>query len=215
MTRLSTRCPSSSTDITVPSYRDRQVDRCAPKTHRRVGRASCTSSTSGRSRCRRPRASSPIPPSSRSSSLPAWPTNGKPCLSSWKPGASPTNIRSAAGLPTPKTTCVLVSASRQRVQPADLLGVAGSSSVTRSHSFRRNNLHLPPSGRSWAARRCRELRTRRTASARSRRRSRDTTDPAPTLRRAPRNATRTPCTRTRRSASPRQCSPSTGGYGER
>ena len=42
-----------------------------------VARASC--------RCRA---------SSFSSSFPAWPTNGTPCLSSWKPGASPTNIRS-------------------------------------------------------------------------------------------------------------------------
>src|SRR5207245_3412306 len=59
---------------------------------------------------------SPIPSSSRSSSLPAWPTNGSPCLSSWKPGASPTSIRSASGWPFPKTTCVRPSASRQRVQ---------------------------------------------------------------------------------------------------
>src|SRR5947208_5321982 len=60
----------------------------------------------------------PIPPRSWSSSFPAWPTNGKPCLSSWKPGASPTNIRSASGSPTPKTTWVRPSASRQRVQAA-------------------------------------------------------------------------------------------------
>src|SRR5207247_1523247 len=60
----------------------------------------------------------PIPPRSWSSSFPAWPTNGKPCLSSWKPGASPTNIRSASGSPTPKTTWVRPSASRQAVQAA-------------------------------------------------------------------------------------------------
>src|SRR6476469_1678690 len=61
---------------------------------------------------------SPIPASSLSSSFPAWPTKGTPCLSSWKPGASPTNIRSACGLPAPKTTCVRPCASRQRVQLA-------------------------------------------------------------------------------------------------
>ena len=60
----------------------------------------------------------PEPPRSSSSSFPAWPTNGTPCLSSWKPGASPTNIRSACGLPEPKTTCVRPCASRQRVQLA-------------------------------------------------------------------------------------------------
>src|SRR5205814_10089469 len=36
----------------------------------------------------------------------AWPTNGRPCLSSWNPGASPTKSRSACGLPAPNTTCV-------------------------------------------------------------------------------------------------------------
>src|SRR6266545_2322447 len=61
---------------------------------------------------------SPIPASSVSSSFPACPTNGTPCLSSWKPGASPTNIRSAWGCPDPKTTCVRPSASRHFVQPA-------------------------------------------------------------------------------------------------
>src|SRR3954468_21869479 len=61
---------------------------------------------------------SPIPKSSLSSSFPAWPTNGTPCLSSWNPGASPTNSRSACGCPDPNTTCVLPSESRQLVQPA-------------------------------------------------------------------------------------------------
>src|SRR6516164_5315514 len=60
----------------------------------------------------------PIPASSFVSSLPAAPTNGIPCLSSWKPGASPTNIRSALEEPTPKTTCVRDSASAHDVQPA-------------------------------------------------------------------------------------------------
>src|SRR5437879_4070549 len=68
-----------------------------------------------------------MPASSLSSSLPAWPTNGRPCLSSWNPGASPTNIRSAFGSPTPKTTCVRPSESRQRVQPATSRPKASSS----------------------------------------------------------------------------------------
>ena len=63
------------------------------------------------------RASRPISPSSVSSSRPAWPTNGTPCLSSLAPGASPTNIRSASALPEPKTTVVRAAAScGQRVQ---------------------------------------------------------------------------------------------------
>jgi hypothetical protein len=36
-------------------------------------------------------------------------------LSSWKPGASPTNMRSALASPTPNTTCVRPCESRQRV----------------------------------------------------------------------------------------------------
>ena len=61
--------------------------------------------------------SSPISPSMRVNSCPAAPTNGSPCLSSWKPGPSPMNIRSASGSPTPKTTCVRLWASRHFVQP--------------------------------------------------------------------------------------------------
>src|SRR5437867_3211433 len=45
-------------------------------------------------------------------SCPARPTNGSPWTSSSRPGASPTNIKSALGLPTPKTTCVLPLANR-------------------------------------------------------------------------------------------------------
>src|SRR5207302_11082671 len=71
--------------------------------------------------------------SSVSSSLPAAPTNGSPCRSSLKPGASPTIIRSAGHGPTPGTACVrvacrpqllhdlMVSWSRRR----ELLGVIG------------------------------------------------------------------------------------------
>ena len=41
------------------------------------------------------------------SNWPARPTNGSPCASSSAPGASPINITSASGLPTPNTVCVL------------------------------------------------------------------------------------------------------------
>src|SRR5439155_8023024 len=64
-----------------------------------------------------------------SSSLPAAPTKGTPCLSSWKPGASPTNIRSASGSPDPKTTCVRPPASAHLVQPATTSANARSSSA--------------------------------------------------------------------------------------
>src|SRR5436309_7669071 len=60
----------------------------------------------------------PISVRSFSSSLPAAPTNGTPCWSSWNPGASPTNISSASGWPEPKTACVRVEWSGQRVQQA-------------------------------------------------------------------------------------------------
>src|SRR6478672_1092825 len=67
--------------------------------------------------------------SSWSSSLPAAPTNGTPCLSSWKPGASPTNIRSESGFPEPNTTCVRPPASAHLVQPATTSPKARSSST--------------------------------------------------------------------------------------
>src|SRR5918993_3126153 len=71
-----------------------------------------------------------MPFSSVSSSLPAWPTKGTPFLSSWKPGASPTNSRSAVGSPEPKTTCVRVAASGQRVQVLVASSYSSSSSLT-------------------------------------------------------------------------------------
>src|SRR5205823_4336447 len=54
---------------------------------------------------------------------------GTPCLSSWKPGASPTNIKSAFGSPDPKTTCVRPPASAHFVQPATTSPKACSSSA--------------------------------------------------------------------------------------
>src|SRR3954447_7798973 len=57
-----------------------------------------------------------MPSRSFERSFPAAPTNGTPCLSSWNPGASPTNISSAVGEPAPNTTCVRPSASAHLVQ---------------------------------------------------------------------------------------------------
>src|SRR3954453_15762680 len=71
----------------------------------------------------------PISSSSVSSRRPAWPTNGRPCLSSLAPGASPMNIRSASAFPEPKTTGWRVGASwGQLVQDCACLHTALSSS---------------------------------------------------------------------------------------
>src|SRR5213076_2227757 len=75
-----------------------------------------------------------MPASNRSSSLPAWPTNGLPCWSSWKPGASPTNIRSASESPTPKTTWVRASARRHFVQPATSAATTAPAATTASRT---------------------------------------------------------------------------------
>src|SRR4051812_21830223 len=89
----------------------------------------------------------PMPASNRSRSFPAWPTNGTPCLSSWKPGASPTNMRSARALPAPKTTCVRPCARRQRVQPAAESAYACSSSrESTGTALTRGTLCLEPDG---------------------------------------------------------------------
>src|SRR2546430_2330954 len=55
-------------------------------------------------------------PSSVSRSLPAGPTNGSPCRSSLKPGASPTIITSAGQGPTPGTACERVACRLHLVQ---------------------------------------------------------------------------------------------------
>src|SRR6266511_6344191 len=61
-----------------------------------------------------------MPASRRLRSWPEGPTKGRPCRSSWKPGASPTNISSACGLPSPKTTWVRPLCRLQRVHVAAL-----------------------------------------------------------------------------------------------
>src|SRR5713226_4286204 len=61
-------------------------------------------------------------------SWPARPTNGSPWMSSSRPGASPMNIRSAFGLPTPYTTWVLLFDNRHFSQAV----------TTRSSSARRS-----------------------------------------------------------------------------
>src|SRR5215211_8546978 len=68
-----------------------------------------------------------MPCSSRLRSWPEGPTKGTPWRSSWKPGASPTNIRSAWGSPWPNTTWVRLWYRRQRVQPAASAATASSS----------------------------------------------------------------------------------------
>ena len=73
---------------------------------------------------------SPFSTRSSSRSLPALPTKGTPCASSWNPGASPTNMRSASALPEPNTTWVRVSCSGQRVQACDSRNRATSSRST-------------------------------------------------------------------------------------
>ena len=88
-----------------------------------------------------------MPASSFSSSFPAWPTNGTPCLSSWKPGASPTKIRSASGWPAPKTTCVRPRARTQRVQPAVASAYSRRSEARAVASVTRGSLGPGPDGR--------------------------------------------------------------------
>ena len=67
----------------------------------------------------------------RSSSLPERPTNGRPSMSSSRPGASPTNITRAFGLPSANTSWVAVLRKAQpskRVQDrAQLLEAGGAS----------------------------------------------------------------------------------------
>src|SRR5947209_7727718 len=75
-----------------------------------------------------------MPSRSFDSSWPAAPTNGTPCLSSWKPGASPTNIRSASGAPAPKTTCVRPCESAHFVQSATASRYARSSAAATGSS---------------------------------------------------------------------------------
>ena len=58
----------------------------------------------------------PMDASNPSSSCPAGPTNGRPWRSSWNPGPSPINSRSALGLPSPGTAFVLPRWSGQSVQ---------------------------------------------------------------------------------------------------
>src|SRR5438067_1626796 len=94
---------------------------------------------------------SPISPSSVVRSCPAAPTKGSPCLSSWKPGASPTNMRSAFGLPEPNTTWVRPCARRQRVQPAVASAYAWSSSSWSTGTALTGEEFTAPFGRASAA----------------------------------------------------------------
>src|SRR5262249_32581148 len=68
--------------------------------------------------------SSPIAAIMRSSSLPERPTNGSPSMSSSRPGASPTNMTRACGLPSAKTSWVAVA---RNAQPSKRSSIARSS----------------------------------------------------------------------------------------
>src|SRR6516225_9217290 len=69
-----------------------------------------------------------------SSSLPAAPTNGSPCRSSLKPGASPTIITLVGHGPTPGTACVRVACSPQFLQ-ARMVSWSRTSSVGALSDF--------------------------------------------------------------------------------
>ena len=69
--------------------------------------------------------SNPIAASMRSSNLPDRPTNGRPSMSSSRPGASPTSITRASGFPSAKTSRPAVDFS---AQPSNLSRMARSSS---------------------------------------------------------------------------------------
>ena len=69
-----------------------------------------------------------------SKSLPAAPTNGIPDKSSFSPGASPMNMTSAWGLPTPNTTFVLVSARLHLWQPSHSFLISSRLLVSTCHS---------------------------------------------------------------------------------
>ena len=132
---------------------------------------------------------SPMPRSSWSSSLPAAPTKGSPCRSSFWPGASPTiRIRASAG-PTPGTACVREAPSGQRRQSCTaLLKLGRSANVTKvgesinpqvgpgtfssaGHPGRRGRIHEAGRGRDLRGSRLR-LRHRRAEDRRGPGRSR-------------------------------------------
>src|SRR5207248_2856190 len=68
---------------------------------------------------------------------PAGPTNGRPWMSSWSPGCSPTSMISARSLPSPKTVWVPFSARSHARQPApacvEELEQMGSDTWGRQH----------------------------------------------------------------------------------
>src|SRR5438270_6017252 len=70
-----------------------------------------------------------MPAASKASSRtrPAGPTKGRPCLSSWSPGCSPTNMTSASREPSPNTVCVPVFQRSHAWHPA-----AASRNASRS-----------------------------------------------------------------------------------
>src|SRR3954452_14737398 len=57
---------------------------------------------------------------------PAGPTNGRPCLSSWSPGCSPTNTIGAELGPAPNTACVVSVESGHPLQVCTARSNVGS-----------------------------------------------------------------------------------------
>ena len=122
------------------------------------------------------------------SSCPARPTNGSPCRSSSSPGASPTNISDAVGLPTPNTTCRRPSVcSLQRVHAGPMCACQGGQRLGRAG--RGVDGVLPAAAAGRVATPAHGRRASRRASAtpdrgsRRRRRARGSTRGAPANRR--------------------------------
>src|SRR5580693_3930749 len=90
----------------------------------------------------------PLSASARSSTRPAGPTNGRPCLSSWSPGVSPTSTSAASTGPSPNTVPVARLYRSHRVHEAALsassrqLVTSGSYPAAPAATPRR---HAPPS----------------------------------------------------------------------
>src|SRR5437660_1294141 len=164
-TRRRTSVPSSCTDITSPVYRDRtglpiRSHEPSPSCTRAVYLSDLRTFATNTSR-----RSKPISASSSSSSLPARPTNGRPCSSSLTPGASPTNMSSASALPAPNTTVLRVAASslhrthaRARASTSFRASRRSETGRTLSAADTRRSYCLPAKAMSLRGRRARIVR---------------------------------------------------------
>ena len=123
---------------------------------------------------------------------------GTPCLSSWKPGASPTNISSAVGEPEPKTTCVRVCGERAARAAGDDVAVGEQREISRSSTGTAATAAAEAGLSGGAVRRERRAELLRHLGLAAVGAGRIGIRHA---RPAPRNGTRSSCRRTRRSAS--------------